>query len=167
MPVRPWRGWLVRLNRLFHTKYASRNGPSFGTSAMSAVITGMAWPPGAAFSLSTTACDASTPSTARPRRASGNATRPPPIASSRTQAPGPARAARRSTGRGRVRAAAEVLEAAGPAVAEEGTVIEVRHGATQPDDPAAAPRDYAEGVGFEPTETWNASPVFKTGAIGH
>jgi len=25
----------------------------------------------------------------------------------------------------------------------------------------------AEGVGFEPTETRNASPVFKTGAIGH
>ena len=26
---------------------------------------------------------------------------------------------------------------------------------------------WAEDVGFEPTETRNASPVFKTGAIGH
>jgi hypothetical protein len=30
-----------------------------------------------------------------------------------------------------------------------------------------APQVKAEGVGFEPTETRNASPVFKTGAIGH
>jgi hypothetical protein len=31
----------------------------------------------------------------------------------------------------------------------------------------ASPVMLAEGVGFEPTETRNASPVFKTGAIGH
>ena len=39
------------------------------------------------------------------------------------------------------------------------------------DEPTVVPRLMgmleAEGVGFEPTETRNASPVFKTGAIGH
>ena len=71
-------------------------GPLAGTWAMSPRVTGIESPPGLARSRSTIAAEASTPSTAIPRDASGSATRPVPMASSSTR-PSPARPARNST----------------------------------------------------------------------
>jgi hypothetical protein len=60
------RAWLGRLNKEFHTRYTRRNGPRTGTPAMSAMTAGIDSPPGTARSRSTTAWEASTPSTVIP-----------------------------------------------------------------------------------------------------
>jgi len=81
---------------VLNTRYTSLNRPLTGTWAMSPMVTGIESPPGLARSCSSIAAEASTPSTAIPRAASGSATRPVPMASSSTR-PSPARPARNST----------------------------------------------------------------------
>jgi hypothetical protein len=88
--------WVVRFPMVLNTRYTSRKLPPTRVVAMSPIVTSIRCASSLARSRSTMAVEISIPDTGTPRAASGNATRPVPMASS-SAAPSPASSASTST----------------------------------------------------------------------